>query len=378
MPTAHAKAAAPAPQLRKGEVSDLDTLCEIERTAFATDRISRDGLRRMLASPSAALIVAEQDGVIAGYALVLFRAASALARLYSIAVLPRLAGRRIGAALLAAAEREALERVSSAMRLEVREDNATAVGFYQRAGYRQFGREPHYYEDGGTALRFEKRFSPTILAGTRTPPYFHQTTEFTCAPACMMMALAWADPAFRPSAALEFKLWREATTIFMTSGPGGCDPYGIAVTLKRHGLAPEIHASHRGPYFLDTVRSDDKRRVMRLAQEEHRRDAEAVDIPIHLAPLDESAFLSVFDNDGVAIVLVSGYRMVRRNVPHWVFCFGRKGRYVLLHDPAATRDQDGKAVTETSAVPIAEFASLARFGRDGLRAAVLIRKGPLQ
>ena len=68
------------------------------------------------------------------------------------------------------------------------------------------------------------------------PPYFHQTTEFTCGPACIMMALAWADRSFKPAPAFEFQLWREATTIFMSSGPGGCEPYGLAVTLKRRGL----------------------------------------------------------------------------------------------------------------------------------------------
>jgi ribosomal protein S18 acetylase RimI-like enzyme len=378
MRPAHAKAAIPAPLVRRGGLSDLDALCAIETAAFTTDLISRRSLRRLLRAPSAAVVVAEHAGGLAGYALVLFRGASPVARLYSIGVLPRLAGRCIGSALLEAAEQEAVERGRSALRLEVHEQNRRAVAFYRRAGYRQFGRTPRYYEDGGTALRFEKRFSPAVLAGVRVPPYFHQTTEFTCGPACMMMALAWADRAFRPTAALEFRLWREATTIFMTSGPGGCDPYGIAVTLRRHGLAPAIHASHAGPYFLATVRSDDRRRVMRLAQEEHRREAEALKIPIQLAPLDESAFLGVLDGDAVAIVLVSGYRMVRRNVPHWVFCFGRKGRYVLVHDPAAARDADGKPVAETRAVPIHEFAALARYGRDGLRAAVLIRKGPLQ
>jgi hypothetical protein len=192
----------------------------------------------------------------------------------------------------------------------------------------------------------------------------------------MMMALAWADPSFRPSPAHELKLWREATTICMTSGPAGCDPYGVAVTLKRHGLEPEIHVSQGGPYFLDTVRSADKRRVMRLAQEEFRREAEALKIPIRLAPLDESALMGALDTGAVVIVLVSGYRMVRRNVPHWVFAFAREGHYVLVHDPAALRDEDGNATSaETYAVPAAEFDRMTRFGRDHLRAAIAIRKG---
>ncbi len=30
-----------------------------------------------------------------------------------------------------------------------------------------------------------------------------------------------------------------------------CEVYGPAVTLKRQGLEPEIHASRAGPYFLE-------------------------------------------------------------------------------------------------------------------------------
>ncbi|HKG00191.1 MAG TPA: ribosomal protein S18-alanine N-acetyltransferase [Xanthobacteraceae bacterium] len=364
--------------VRPARVSDLDALVALENEVFSTDRISRRSFRRFLASRNAALVVAEIDGRLAGYALVLFRSSTGVARLYSIAVAPQVGGRRVGTTLLKAAEDAALERGAARLRLEVREANDAAVGLYRKLGYRQFGRHAHYYEDRGHALRFEKRLSPDLRRAD-PPPYFHQTTEFTCGPACMMMALAWADPSFRPSPALEFKLWREATTIFMTSGPGGCDPYGVAVTLKRHGLEPEIHASHGGPYFLDKVRSADKRRVMRLAQEEFRREAKALKIPIHLAPLDESALMETFEKGAVVIVLVSGYRMVRRNVPHWVFAFGREGHYVLVHDPAAMRDEHGNSTApETYAVPASEFDRMTRFGPDDLRAAILIRKGRFQ
>lgn len=376
MQTALARRHAHAAQVRPAQASDLDALLALENEVFSTDRISRRGFRRFLASANAFVLVAEVDGKLAGYALVLFRKGTAGARLYSIAVARDAAGRRVGATLLAASEAAAAERGAARLRLEVHEANDPAIALYRKAGYRQFGRHAHYYEDRGHALRFEKRLAPDVTRLRDAPPYFHQTTEFTCGPACMMMALAWADPTVRPSPACEFKLWREATTIFMTSGPGGCDPYGLAVTLKRHGLEPQIHASHGGPYFLDTVRSDDKRRVMRLAQDEFRRDAEALKIPIGLAPLDESALMEAFATGAVAIVLVSGYRMVRRNVPHWVFAFGRQGNHILVHDPAAARDVSGNAkAAETYAFSPSEFDRMTRFGRDRLRAAILIRKG---
>jgi ribosomal protein S18 acetylase RimI-like enzyme len=362
--------------IRPAAPADFQAIVALEDEAFSTDRISRRSLRRLLASSGPALLVAELEGRLAGYALVLFRTGHTVARLYSIAVAPRLAGRGLGTRLLQAAEDVALAHGATRLRLEVHEQNPAAIALYRKSGYRQFGRHSHYYEDDGHALRFEKRLQPCLRGLATAPPYFHQTSEFTCGPACMMMALAWADRSFRPGPGLEYRLWREATTIFMSSGPGGCDPCGIAVTLKRHGLAPEIHASRAGPYFLDTVRLEDKRRVMRLAQEEFRREAEVLRIPIHLAPIGESALIEALENGGAAIVLVSGYRMVRRNVPHWIFVFGREGRYFLAHDPAAMRDSNANAISAaTYAVPSNEFDRMTRYGRDDLSAAILMRKG---
>jgi hypothetical protein len=191
-----------------------------------------------------------------------------------------------------------------------------------------------------------------------------------------MMALAWADRSFQPAPAFEFQLWRDATTIFLASGTGGCEVYGLAVTLKRRGLEPEIYASRAGPYFLETVNSTEKRRVMEVTQAEFRRQARDLDIPTHLTAAEESVLMRAFEQEKVAIVLVSGYQMAGRGQPHWVFAFGRDGRHILLHDPAANRDEHGKAIApETYAVPWAAFERMTRLGRDRLSAAIVIRKG---
>jgi ribosomal protein S18 acetylase RimI-like enzyme len=365
-------------RLRPAEAADLDALVDLENRVFDTDRLTRRGFRRFLASGSAELIVATEDDKLAGYALLLFRPNSSIARLYSIAVAPQAAGKGVGPVLLAAAEEAARKRDCTQLRLEVHEGNARAIARYRKSGYDLFGRHLNYYDDHGHALRFEKKIAP-ILPAFRAPPYFHQTTEFTCGPACMMMALAWADPNWRPDPALELRLWRQATTVVMAAGPGGCEPYGVAVTLKRHGLLPEVYVSRPGPYFLDTTRLEDKRRVMRLAQAEFQREAGELSIPTHLTPPGESVLMQAFDAGACAIVLVSGHHMIRRGIPHWVFAFGHEGRYVLLHDPAARRDEKGNMLAaETYAVPWNKLERMMRVGRENLRAAVVVRKGPLQ
>src|SRR5215204_1170513 len=92
----------PAPvRIRAAEPGDLDSLVELEHRVFATDRLSRRSLRRFLKAPSAELSVAEEaDGRLAGTAILLFRPGSKVARLYSIAVAPRMEGRGVASMLL--------------------------------------------------------------------------------------------------------------------------------------------------------------------------------------------------------------------------------------------------------------------------------------
>lgn len=142
--------------IRPARPTDIDALAALEARVFAGDRISRRSMRRLAASPTATLLVAEAAGAVAGYAVALFRAGSRTARLYSIAVDPATAPGGTGRALLAAVEKGASGRGATAMRLEVRVDNARAIALYERAGYRPAGRRAGYYADGADALLYSR------------------------------------------------------------------------------------------------------------------------------------------------------------------------------------------------------------------------------
>ncbi len=361
--------------IRAARGDDIPALLAIENRVFTTDRLSLRSFRRLIVGPTAEVIIAEVGGMLAGYALVLFQARSLAARIYSIAVAPEFSRRGIGAALLAAAEDAARIRGCTAMRLEVQDGNHAAATLYKAAGYRPAGRRARYYEGGGDALRFHKRLAP-LHPHPNTPPYFHQTINFTCGPACVMMALAWAGRPVQADPAFEFRLWREATTIFMASGHGGCDPFGMAVTLKRNDLNSEIFVSHAGPYFLHDVRSQEKAPVMRVGQEDFRQQAGGLSIPVNLTPLAESGLMEALRSGSSAIVLVTGYRMLRRSVPHWVFVYGCTDNAILVHDPEPLRDGSEPAMSaQGTAIPLAAFSRISRYGPENLRAAIVIRKG---
>jgi len=149
--------------IRAASLSDLDAIFALENAVFSTDRLSRRSLRAFINSPRQPVLVAVSDSSLAGYALVALRKRAAAARLYSIAVDPRIGRRGVGRALMAACERYAAAHGRQSLRLEVRGDNAAAIALYERLGFRQFGQYDGYYADGARALRFEKRVGDQII-----------------------------------------------------------------------------------------------------------------------------------------------------------------------------------------------------------------------
>lgn len=366
-------------QLRLATSDDLNALLQLEHRCFTEDRLSRRSFRRFLDMPRDRLIVAETENEgekeLLGYCLVLMSAATRMARIYSIAVLPTARGRGIGEELVRTAEHEAADAGRILMRLEVREDNSGAIGLYKRLGYRQFGTYRDYYEDHGTALRFERR----ILFYEPTPeftpvPYYPQTTDFSCGPAALIMAMAALNEQQPLTTLEELKIWREATTIFMLAGHGGCGPHGLALSAWNRGFEASAWLSTEGPLFRDTVRSDDKKRVLELVHEGFLQDIGQTSIELHHNPLTLDAMAEALHNGQVPIILISTWQLNRSRVPHWVTVCAIDDQFVYLHDPEIDV-KDNETVADKQYLPVDRrvFSQISRYGSNQpLQAAVIV------
>ena len=146
--------------IRRASLADIDALVGIENASFAGDRLDRRRFRYLLGAAHGVTLVdtsgAGACGCIRGYILLLFRANSPIARIYSIATHPAYLGRGVAARLVRAAERLALQHGYTQLRLEVREDNAASLALFTQRGYRPFGRHAGYYHDGMDALRLAR------------------------------------------------------------------------------------------------------------------------------------------------------------------------------------------------------------------------------
>ncbi|MGH9795929.1 MAG: GNAT family N-acetyltransferase [Candidatus Acidiferrales bacterium] len=149
---------------RSSIADDFAELYEIDQACFPRGiAYSRRTLRWFLGLPGAECMVAEADGRIIGF--ILTHAEGGAAQIVTLDVLE--AHRRAGAgsALLCEAEKRLAARGVRMVQLETAHDNAAAIAFWTRHGYRTRGVLKNYYLDRIDALAMEKRLAQPRGAG---------------------------------------------------------------------------------------------------------------------------------------------------------------------------------------------------------------------
>ncbi|MDH5490160.1 MAG: peptidase C39 family protein, partial [Rhodospirillaceae bacterium] len=281
----------------------------------------------------------------------------------------------IGKELLAEAEKHALKHNATRMRLEVHQKNKKAQKLYTNMGYRIFAVHEDYYEDHANAVRMEKHLAPHLAQHLNHVPFYAQTLEFTCGPACLIMAMNAIDKGGEAAAdrALEFKLWREATTIFMTSGHGGCGPLGLALAARKRGFDVSVSASNETEMFIDSVRSDTKKDVIRLVEEGFQTELAQTGIKVSDIQLSAKDICDHLDSGAIPVVLISAYRLSGDKIPHWVVATAHDDRFIYINDPFVDVEEN-RSPTDCIGIPITmrEFERMMRFGRHKHFAAVVI------
>lgn len=364
-------------QIRRARVSDLGALEALETEAFEGDRLSRRSFRWMISNAHSVFLVQEFRGELVGYGLVLINSGTSLARLYSICTRKSYQGMGLASALIGELEKRASEDEDCAyLRLEVRENNKGAIALYRKLGYRKFTVKKDYYEDGRAAWCFEKQIKRLKVKPRLKIPFYQQQTEFTCGPASLLMAMKTFDPKTKVGLHEELLLWREATTIFMTSGHGGCGPRGLALAAHNRGYKTELYLSHLHALFVDTVRSPAKKKIIELVHEGWVKDVEEKKIPVHRKRLGLRELKKILDEGGVPIVLITTYHFDAQRVPHWVVVTAYDDNFVYIHDPDETSDEAHEGVVSRVHIPIPEeqFLKISRWGKEKVSAAVIVRR----
>lgn len=361
--------------IRKANLNDLNALVDIENLSFDYDLITKRNFQYLITRANAETIVEEENGMILGYAMLLFHSGTSLSRLYSFAVHPEHRKKKIGEKFFHEIERISLEHDCFFIRMEVKTGNEPSKRLAVKLGYKQIGFIPRYYEDNSDAYRYEKFLHTKIEPKIAKVPYYEQTLEFTCGPACLMMAMKTLKPDSPFDRKTELRIWRESTTIFMTTGHGGCGPYGLSLSAFKRGFNVDLYIKDDPKLlFLDTVRSKEKKEVIQLVQEDFKEQISKLPIKVTTRGLTNPEIEEQFRNGNILIILISSYRINREKTPHWVIITGFDEKYIFIHDPYVSID-NSKSQTDCINIPILkkEFDQIARYGKSIQKAALIIK-----
>ncbi len=136
-----------APMLREAHWTDIPALAVLERDLFAHDAWAEPTWWAELAGRPRRdyVVLTDTDGIL-GYAGL--DHGGDVADVMTIAVAPRAQGRGVGGRLLDELQHRARARGAASVMLEVRADNAAALGLYGRAGYALLSTRRRYYQPG--------------------------------------------------------------------------------------------------------------------------------------------------------------------------------------------------------------------------------------
>ncbi|MCQ8876912.1 GNAT family N-acetyltransferase/peptidase C39 family protein [Pseudoalteromonas shioyasakiensis] len=358
--------------VRVAKGSDLAALLEIEQQSFTQDRLTARSFKRWLNAKHGILLVIEEHNHILGYGLVWCHKGTRLARLYSLAIKLQAQGRGLAKKLLSELERAAADCARLFMRLEVAVNNKAAIALYEKLGYRVFGQYSDYYDDHSDALRMQKNIRNTDeLEFRRATPWYQQTTEFTCGPAALLMAMSSIN-ASQLCQSSELAIWREATTIFMTSGHGGCHPLGLALAALKRGFNTHVLLNSRDTLFIDGVRSEKKKAILHTVHDQFVIEAIKQKLDVKYQDLTLEHIEYWLSQKMAVLLLISTYRFDGKKSPHWVCVTHLDEHCLYVHDPFC--DTEKQLAIDCQHVPIAraDFSKMAAFGANRLQTAVAI------
>ncbi|MYT73548.1 MULTISPECIES: peptidase C39 family protein [unclassified Streptomyces] len=206
------------------------------------------------------------------------------------------------------------------------------------------------------------------------PPYYGQTTHFTCGAVTALIAQTHMGTLTRGDLdrEAELTLWRDATNF------PACEPVGLGVAVRRAWPTSPvtIHLDTDAPVLLDHLPAEEQE-WRALLQRTSRTQAARIGVPVDARRLSITDIRATLDRRESVLLLVSLADMLGFDVPHWVLCHGTVPGAVVIEDPWANAS-NGDTWVDAHLLPVADASldAMAAVSTERARGAVTIGRSP--
>ncbi len=168
-------------------------------------------------------------------------------------------------------------------------------------------------------------------------PYYAQSAEFTCGPACVLMVSKFFYPHLKLTRTLEFEVWRQCNMI----GVRGADPFGMSVPLLDDGYQVHLATQRRRMIDPDLWKcrlrehsfTPEDARLALFGIGENRKRALVRGLTVEYARLTIEMIAKSLSEGFIPIALVHMGVVHQFDIPHWVVVTDVAVDHVAFNDP---------------------------------------------
>ena len=161
-----------------------------------------------------------------------------------------------------------------------------------------------------------------------TVPFYRQTSELSCGPACLLMVLNYYDKKYRMTKKLEWKIWRESTLLAWK----GAHPYGLAIAALKRDF--KVSLLRESKAFWKDVNCPKNNKAIKHTILRQEKEAKKIGLEERMMKRIGLRSLSKYLKSGIPpIVLVREIKDNSLDCAHWVVVTDIEKNKIFLNDP---------------------------------------------
>ncbi len=187
-------------------------------------------------------------------------------------------------------------------------------------------------------------------------PYYSQTAEFSCGPACANMVLSYFNSGKTPTREAEFEIWRDCNLI----GARGADPFGLSIALAKRGINMMVITERVQTFPYERLRKRWGNEGAELATFSIRssyRRAKGLGVRVVFRKPNVRDAVWAMEKGDVPISLVSMHVVHGFDIPHWVVVTGKTNSGFMINDPYPPKGHKDLEVTDSQLAEMIEGIS---------------------